>query len=164
MPKKHISEQPLVNTSNTSLRLSYLIARTERVVNERMGECLRPHGLNVPQYTALSILGRRSGLSNAQLARRTYISPQGMKQVLDQLIESGLVARKRSQAHGRVLEVALTTKGKRLLAACDVAVDAMEANMLQSLSAGERKELMHALLSCVHALHGGLESVKELEL
>jgi DNA-binding MarR family transcriptional regulator len=161
MPSKRANMKP---APMPPLRLSYLIARTERVVNERMSECLKPHGLNVPQYTALSILGRRSGLSNAQLARRTYISPQGMGQVLDQLTQAGLIARKQSASHGRVLEVALTVKGKRLLTACDVAVDAMEANMLQALSAGERKQLMHALLSCVHALHGGLESVKELEL
>jgi DNA-binding MarR family transcriptional regulator len=63
-----------------------------------------------------------------------------------------------------VLEVGLTAQGKRVLTACDVAVDAMEANMLQNLNASERKQLMHGLLSCVHALHGGLESVKELEL
>ena len=146
------------------LRLSYLVARLDRVINQRVAECVQPHGLNVPQYTALSILGRRSGLSNAQLARRTYVSPQGMNQVLDQLAQLGLVARKQSKTHGRILHVQLTAQGKRVLVACDAAVDALEADMLQNINVSERKKLMHGLLACVHALHGGLETVKELEL
>lgn len=165
MPSKRATSVARVqSTSAAPLRLSYLIARTDRVLNQHLAECLKPHGLNVPQYTALSILGRRSGLSNAQLARRTYISPQGMNQVLDQLTQAGLISRKQSALHGRVLEVALTAQGKRVLIACDAAVDDMEANMLQHLNANERKQLMHGLLSCVHALHGGLETIKELEL
>ena len=37
--------------------------------------------LTLPQYTALSILRRSTGLSNAQLARRTYVTPQAMIEV-----------------------------------------------------------------------------------
>jgi hypothetical protein len=89
MPSKRATPVARVqSTPNAPLRLSYLIARTDRVLNQHLAECLKPQGLNVPQYTALSILGRRSGLSNAQLARRTYISPQGMNQVLDQLTQA----------------------------------------------------------------------------
>ena len=87
-----------------------------------------------------------------------------MNQVLDQLAQAHLIARKQSTTHGRILHVQLTAQGKRVLAACDVAVDAMEQDMLQNVSVGERKQLMHMLLACVHALHGGLETVNELEL
>ena len=158
MPKRSVVP------ATKSLRLSYLVARLDRVINQRLAECVQPHGLNVPQYTALSILGRRSGLSNAQMARRTYVSPQGMSQVLDQLAQLGLIVRKASKTHGRILHVELTAKGKRVLAVCDVAVDAMEAEMLQNIKAGEHKQLMHGLLACVHALNGGLETVNEMEL
>ena len=146
------------------IRLSYLVARLDRVIKQRVAECVKPHKLNVPQYTALSILGRRSGLSNAQLARRSYVSPQGMNQVLDQLAALGLIARKPSKTHGRILQVQLTAQGKRVLAACDVAVNAMEEEMLQNTNVSERKQLLYGLLACVHALHGGLETIRELEL
>ena len=146
------------------LRLSYLIARLDRVIYQRLVACVKPHGVNVPHYTALSILGRRNGLSNAQLARRSYVSPQGMNQVLDELIRLGLVTRRQSRTHGRVLHVQLTARGRRVLAACDTAVDQMERDMLQDIRADELRQLMNSLLACVHALHGGLESIKDLEL
>ena len=156
--------QPAPPITPAPLRLSYLVARLDRVLNQHVADRIKPHGLNVPQYTALSVLGRCSGLSNAQLARRTYVSPQGMNQVLDQLAQAGLIVRKQSATNGRILQIQLTLQGKRVLAACDVAVDALEADMLQTINATERKQMLHGLLACVHALHGGLETIKELEL
>ena len=43
----------------------------------RMEEVLRPLGVTLHQYTALSILERREGLSSAQLARRHVRDPAG---------------------------------------------------------------------------------------
>jgi DNA-binding MarR family transcriptional regulator len=143
----------------TSLRLSYVVARLERIIRQRIAEAVEPHGLGVPHYTALSILGRRGGLSNAQLARRTYISPQGMNQVLDQLEDAGLILRQPHATHGRILEVKLTKEGKAVLIACDKAVDKMEAEMLKELGTREQDQLMHMLVACVRSLHGGLEHV-----
>lgn len=141
----------------TSLRLSYVVARLERVIRQRLAAAVEPHGLGVPHYTALSILGRRSGLSNAQLARRTYVSPQGMNQVLDQLEQAGLILREPHATHGRILAVKLTKAGKTTLAACDKAVDQMEAEMLKELSTKEQDQLLRMLIGCVRSLHGGFE-------
>ena len=52
-------------------RISYVIARLERAVRTAINERVRPYGLTTLQYTTLSVLGRRGGLSNAQLARRS---------------------------------------------------------------------------------------------
>ena len=141
----------------TSLRLSYVVARLERVIRQRLAAALEPYGLGVPHYTALSILGRRSGLSNAQLARRTFVSPQSMNQVLDQLEQTGLILREPHATHGRILAVKLTRAGKATLAACDKAVDLMEAEVLKELSAKEQDQLLHRLIGCVRSLHGGFE-------
>ncbi|MEZ4619585.1 MAG: MarR family transcriptional regulator [Caldilineaceae bacterium] len=116
-------------------RISYVLARLERVTRERLGACVAPYGLSVSQYTALSILGSRSGLSNAQLARRTYVSPQAMNQILEQLDRAELIVREPHATHGRIRATRLTEAGKVVLAECDAAVDAMEADMLQDLNA-----------------------------
>lgn len=142
------------------LRLSYVIARLERVIRQRIAQCVDPYGLTVTHYTALSILGRRSGLSNAQLARRTYISPQAMNQVLEQLAQAALIVREPHATHGRILAIRLTQQGKALLAACDLAVDAMEAEMLREIDADTRTQLMQTLITCVRALHGGFEKME----
>ena len=78
---------------------------------------VKAHGLSVNQYTTLSVLDRRSGLSNAQLARRSLVSPQSMNEVLLTLEERGLVRRRAHPDHGRILQARLTAKGRRSLAA-----------------------------------------------
>ena len=61
---------------------SYLVGRIDRVVRRHIDDVVKAHGLSVNQYTTLSVLDRRSGLSNAQLARRALVSPQSMNEVL----------------------------------------------------------------------------------
>jgi DNA-binding MarR family transcriptional regulator len=87
-----------------------------------------------------------------------------MGQVLAQLIAAGLITRRKSLSHGRILETTLTTRGRRLLNACDRDIDQFEKTMLGALSTDERRQMMHGLLSCVRALHGGLNDIAEVEL
>src|SRR5438067_9226765 len=63
-------------------RLSYLIGRLERLVRRRLATALEPAGLTLPAYTTLSVLKAQNGLSNAQLARRSLVTPQSMSEVL----------------------------------------------------------------------------------
>jgi DNA-binding MarR family transcriptional regulator len=136
-------------------RISYVVARLERAVRKALAERLQP-GLTVPQYTTLSVLLSRSGLSNAQLARRSYITPQTMSEVIGALEEKGLVQRAPDPGHRRILRITVTPKGRRVMAKCDNAVNEMEEQMLAELSEGDRDELLQALRSCVHMLGAGL--------
>ena len=127
-------------------RFSYVVGRLDRAVRQELDHRLRPFGLSWPQYTALSVLRRTTGLSNAQLARRTYVTPQSMIEVTSALEREGYLERAPSPAHARVLESRLTEKGHRELAACDAAVDAMEAEMLAGVPEDRRVELVEQLL------------------
>ena len=137
--------------------LLYLIGRIDRVVRRNIEEVVRTRGLSVNQYTTLSVLDGRSGLSNAQLARRALVSPQSMNEVLLALERRRLVRRRAHPDHGRILQTRLTPKGRRLLAACDAGVRVVEARMVTDLSARDRAALRRGLLTGVRALHGGLE-------
>jgi DNA-binding MarR family transcriptional regulator len=137
--------------------LLYLIGRIDRVVRRRIEEVVSEHGLSVNQYTTMSVLERRSGLSNAQLARRALVSPQSMNEVLLGLERRGLVRRRAHPDHGRILQARLTAKGRRLLAACEAGVRDVEAQMMRDLSARDRATLRRGLLTGVRSLHGGLD-------
>ena len=137
--------------------LLYLVGRMDRVVRRAMGTVLEAQGLSVNQYATLSVLDRRSGLSNAQLARRALVSPQSMNEVLLTLEQRGLVGRRAHPDHGRILQARLTAKGRTLLARCDEEVHQVEARMVGSLSEDEQAALRGALISSIRALHGGLE-------
>jgi DNA-binding MarR family transcriptional regulator len=119
-------------------RTSYLVARLDRLVRSQLSEVLEPFDLSVPQYTLLSVLEHRPGLSNAQLARRSYITAQAMHQVVNGLEERGLIARRVSPDHGRIQLTELTDEGLALLKSCDEEVTHLEERIFGGL--GEKGE------------------------
>ncbi len=143
-------------TARVTPRISYVIGRLDRALRREIGALVAPHGLSVPQYTTLSVLRDRAGLSNAQLARRSYVTPQSMNEVIASLERDGLVSRTPAANHGRVLETVVTEAGLSVLARCDEAVNEMESQMLADLDGEAREELHKALTDCVHRLGAGL--------
>jgi DNA-binding MarR family transcriptional regulator len=137
-------------------RLSYVIGRLDRAVRRELQDRLHPFGLSVPEYTALSVLRTRPGLSNAQLARRALITPQSMSEITVALERKGLVARDPDPAHNRILRAHLTRKGERLLDDCEARVDDMEREMLDGLSPTQRRQLLAGMRHCVRHLGAGL--------
>lgn len=124
-----------------SPRTSYLVARLDRLLRSKLADALRPFDLSVTQYTLLSVLARRPGLSNAQLARRSYITAQAMHQVVNGLQERGLIERETSPDHGRIQMTRLTSRGESLLAGCEKAVEGVERELFGSLGAEEETRL-----------------------
>lgn len=142
------------------VRLSYVIARLDRAIRRGIDEALQPYGLSIPQFTTLSVLARRDGLSNAQLARRAYITPQSMNEVVLELERRGLLRRRPDADHRRILRATLTAKGRSLLARCEGAVEEMEETMLSALDPEGRERIVGYLAACVHALGAGLPDLE----
>jgi DNA-binding MarR family transcriptional regulator len=136
--------------------VSYVIGRLDRALRRHLDEGVGRHGLTVLQYTTMSVLRARSGLSNAQLARRSFMTPQSMSEVLARLEQKGLIRRGPDPDHGRILRVELTDAGHEILAACDRVVDEIEETMLAQLSGDERAALASGLTRCVRMLGAGL--------
>jgi DNA-binding MarR family transcriptional regulator len=134
-------------------RLLYLIKRVELAERARLEEVLRPYGLTVPQYTALSSLLAREDLSSAQLARRSFVTPQAMNQVVATLERDGIIERRPDELNRRILRARLTDRGREILRSCDRAVDALEEHMLSSLTFRQTEELRRALERCLEALN-----------
>lgn len=131
-------------------RTSYLVARLDRLVRSQLSEVLEPFDLSVPQYTLLSVIEHRPGLSNAQLARRSYITAQAMHQVVNGLEERGLIARRVSPDHGRIQLTELTDDGVAILKACDEEVTRLEERIFGSLGEegeGRLRELLEAAIN-----------------
>src|SRR5262249_34282369 len=74
--------------------LLYLVGRLDRVVRRGIQDAVKEQGLSVNEYATLSVLAHRHGLSNAQLARRSLVSPQSANEVLLALERKGLVVRR----------------------------------------------------------------------
>lgn len=133
-------------------RLTYLVKRLEMVERARMEEVLRPLGVTLHQYTALSILERREGLSSAQLARRHFVTPQAMNQMVASMERDGLIERRPDAANRKILRAWLTEHGQRVLRSCHSLVDDLEDRMLAALTPEQAAVFRLALERALAAL------------
>ena len=140
------SEEPL---------LSYLVGRLDRAIRNRLHELLDPFELSIPQFTTLSVLARRPGLSNAQLARRALILPQSMIGVIVGLEARDLVVRAPDPNHHRILQTRLTGPGQRLLDRAERATDELERQLVAAVGEDDDIERVFAVLQrWVNVLNG----------
>jgi len=133
-------------------RISYLVKRVERGVRAELDSALREMSITTSEYTALSVLRYRSGLSSAQLARRSFVSAQAMNQIVVSLERNGWIQREQDPDHGRILRAMLTREGRDMLARCDKATAQIETTLLSKLNAKQIDQLREALETCASSL------------
>ena len=137
---------------STQSGIAYLIGRLDRVLRQQLGARTAQFGLTAAQYTALSVLKTRGTLSNAKLARRAFITPQAMNELVKALEQKGLVTRRPDPDHGRVVQMLLTPAGETLVSKCDRVVRQLEDRMLQQLAGADRGLLRSVLWACINSL------------
>ncbi|WP_111893221.1 MarR family winged helix-turn-helix transcriptional regulator [Acinetobacter sp. MB5] len=119
--------------TNQSPKLSYMIARVDRIISKLLTEELKALEISLPQYTALSVLAARGSLSNAKLAERSFIKPQSANKILQDLMATGWIERHADPTHGRRILIQLTDSGYAKLAECNQVVENLEQKMLQGI-------------------------------
>ncbi|MGS2591971.1 MarR family winged helix-turn-helix transcriptional regulator [Streptomyces hebeiensis] len=132
--------------------VGYRLKRASAALRGAMDKALREHGLTVPQYSCLELLDERPGLSNADLARGTFVTRQSANVVLRGLKDAGLITRAATTDHGRALPVHLTPAGRRRLHAARVAVYAIEERMIEAIPAQRLAALLADLDTMSDAL------------
>ena len=143
---------PTARTPRTTDRPGYLLKRAQTALHAALAAGLRGPGATVAQYAVLTALDEEPGLSNADLARRAFVTPQTMNEVLRELEGKHWVTRHPHPDHGRILQASLTPSGRAALAACHQAAGAIEEQMLTRLSPAQREQLTAALRACTDAL------------
>jgi DNA-binding MarR family transcriptional regulator len=135
--------------------LIYVIGRVNHGIRREMRSQLSSWNLSVQEYTTLSVLGARPGLSNAQLSRRALVTPQSMIEILAKLEQRGLVQRAVDPAHRRILRAELTTEGRDLLTAVDPQIERIQEEMLANVPQQERQAAMRAMRIAMANLSSG---------
>ena len=132
--------------------LLYITGRVNQGIRRAMQARLAPWKLSVQQYTALSVLQARPGLSNAQLARRALVTPQSMLEILSKLEERGLVQRAVDPDHALILRAELTASGHRLLAEADPAIHAIGDELFGDITPRERDIALRVMRAAMNRL------------
>ena len=134
--------------------LGYLIKRTQQALRYAMDRALSEIDLTTPQYAALSELSKEQGLSNAELSRRCFVTPQTMHHIVRGLESRDLIQRSQHPEHGRIQQVRVTAEGERLLSAAHEIVFSVEERMTRALSDEEVARVSKGLTKCCEALEG----------
>ena len=142
--------------ARTEPGVSYAIARLHQLLFAGITERVAASGLTTLQFTTLSVLSRHGApLSTSQLARRAFMTPQSMSEVIHALERKGLIKRNPHPNHRRTLPATLTAKGRRVLAECDEAIAAFEEEMLEGFSERDRAAFLDMVKAAVRNLGGG---------
>jgi|SRR5665213_693164 len=137
---------------SVSPRAIYVVKQLELAVRARLDTICRDNGVTTTQYTALSVLRIRPGMSSAQLAVRSFITPQSAHQIVTELETRGYIERKPDSFNRRILRINLTDEGLVLLRSCDGAVDQLESQMFEGFHGREPLELQRSLNRCIRNL------------
>lgn len=100
----------------------------------------------------MAVLRRQPDLSNAQLARRAFITPQSMNDVVASLERKGLIERRVDPSHGRILRTRLTPAGNAMLRRVNPSLDALEGDLLQDVPPAERETVVRGLVAMIRCL------------
>ena len=109
-------------------------------------------GVTSLQYTALSVLARHPGLSAAQMAQRSFVSPQAGNEMVKILERKGLITRTPDAHNRHIRRISLTPVGEAVFSRCDALIDQLETRMLDPLVPAEVQTLREALDACVRSL------------
>lgn len=131
--------------------LGYLLRQAGVALRARMERALSDLDVTPPQFAALTMLGSYPGLSNADLARLTLLTPQTLSVIVANLKRSGAVESRPHQIHGRIQELFLTTSGKALLKRCKTRVAKVEQAMVDGLSRPDEEIIRRWLVQVAQA-------------
>ena len=135
-------------------RTTYLVKQLELAIRAGMDAIAGEFGVTSLQYTALSVLARHPGLSAAQMAHRSFVSPQAGNEMVKILERKGLITRTPDAYNRHIKRISLTSAGRTVLSQCDVQIDQLEARMLDALPPADVETMRTALGVCVRSLAG----------
>ena len=99
---------------------------------------LRTHDLSMAQFDVIAQVGRDEGITQQVLADRLLVTKGNICELLDRLVQRGLLVR---QPDGRANRVVLTPTGRAVYAEVVPAQETQMATLFAPLSADEQAQL-----------------------
>ena len=125
--------------------VGYGMKRAFAAVQSDVNATLAPFGLRMLTFSALAAIGGTMRLRQSDLAESLAIERPNLVVILDELERADLIIRERARDDRRAYELALTLRGRRLMAKATAAVMEHDNRMTQGLSDDERTVMLRAL-------------------
>ncbi|OAN76281.1 hypothetical protein A8B78_02000 [Jannaschia sp. EhC01] len=137
-----------IGSANGDIRslFSFTIQRLANVSTKIATQSVyQPHGLSIPEWRVLAVLGYLGEASVLAVANHAAILRTQLPKVTAELEKRGLVVRNPNPDDGRSALLALSPVGQRLVTEILAQSRNRNAAMLSDLSAEEQRELMRLL-------------------
>jgi MarR family transcriptional regulator for hemolysin len=128
--------------------LGWLLTQAHFNLVSEVGAALEPLGVSNRGYHVLATASTGE-YTQKELAERIGLDKTTMVVTVDELEAKGLAERRPSSTDRRARVIAVTKAGERTVASGQKIIDQIQADVLASLPAGERKVFLEALGSLV---------------
>lgn len=154
LPDERAASQPV----HPRVRPIYAAGELDSAVRRVLRKRLAPLGLTITEFTALAVIDAQPGMSNAQLSRRTFITPQAMNEVLSSLETKGLVERGDNggggRGHHRARAATVSRLGRQRVLECREIVARIEDVAFGDVPAETMEQLGAIMRQAAHRLRG----------
>ncbi|MCR8724811.1 MarR family winged helix-turn-helix transcriptional regulator [Frigidibacter sp. ROC022] len=113
-----------------------------------MTQALAPLEMTPTQMAALALIEAAPGMSGAELARQTGLTPQSTGAMLSLFESRGWVVRNAHPMHRRVIETRITDQGTLALGTALGIAAKVDAEVGADIGKAERRSLIKALNGC----------------
>jgi DNA-binding MarR family transcriptional regulator len=135
--------------------LAYLVRQASVALRGALDRALGDFNATAPQFSVLTMIAAYPGVSGAELARLTFLTPQTINVIVRNLERDGIIGKTTHATHGRILRLTATTKGHALLKRCHAHVAEVDAELRGLLSRDEER-IVRRWLSAVAGKLGEL--------
>lgn len=111
--------------------ISYHLRKCELILRQKMDKALSSLNLTVPKYSVLAILEEQERMTNAELARAAFVTPQTMNRLLHSMEEEGLVRSQSDKKNELKIFYILTKKAHKVVCDAHSEVNKLEKKMIE---------------------------------
>jgi DNA-binding MarR family transcriptional regulator len=119
--------------------LGYLLRQAQASVRGAMERALSDLDVTAPQFTVLTMIVAYPGVSGADLARLTYLTPQTINVIVGNLERAGAIGKSAHATHGRILRLHATAEGQTLCKRCRSRIVGIESEIARLLGKDEER-------------------------
>jgi DNA-binding MarR family transcriptional regulator len=146
--KRKAVPRPGEGKRGTEGHLGYLVRQASVAVRAAMEKALAELEITPPQFSVLTMIVAYPGVSGADLARLTFLTPQTINVIVRNLERAGAIEKSAHAVHGRILQLTATARGRALLKRCRGRVMEVE-DRLSGLIGRDEERVVRRWLSAV---------------
>lgn len=117
MSEHDIKAAPLEGPGGYRLTASfpYIVRRLGLRIGELFDRAVEPFGVDVSMYRVMAAIAEQDGQQLGQLSAMTAIELSTLSRLVGAMSAKGLLTRRRPRGNGRIVEISLSAKGRKLV-------------------------------------------------